>query len=187
MIPAITPDAVIVPRPEHPRIRRSLVVIPVLLLLHNTEEALTMPGWMIVHLEMLRSTLPFFSHLRFSPVQLYTSLTQLSILPVLLSIVCLTGPLTRRKMMTMLLMQSIIFWNALMPHLLGTIVLGMYNPGMVTATILTIPYSVWLWRRVRKENVLEGRELKSVLLWGAGIYLPIVYLNHLLAHAVSGS
>ena len=145
-----------------------------------------MPGWMSVHLEMLRSTLPFFSHLRFSTVQLYTSLTQLSLLPVLVSIVCLTGPLTRRKLRTMLLMQSIIFWNALMPHLLGTIVLMMYNPGTVTATVLTVPYSVWLWRTMRRESVIEKWELKNVLLWGGAIYLPLVYVNHLLAHVISG-
>jgi len=103
--------------------------IPIILSLHNLEEALTMPQWMSAHLPMLRFTIPIFEHLHFTTTQLYISLSLVTVIPLLVTFVCLRGERTATKISILLTLQAIIFWNALMPHISGLFALGMYNQG----------------------------------------------------------
>jgi len=155
--------------------------IPIILSIHNLEEALTMPQWMSAQLPTLRSTLPFFEHLQFSTTQLYVSLFLVTLLPFLVTYFCLRGERTTKKISTLLILQAIIFWNGLMPHTTGLFVLRMYNPGAMTAILLNIPFSVFLYRRVVREGIVSKSTVHNCILIGLAAYLPIVYLNHLLA------
>jgi hypothetical protein len=159
--------------------------IPVLLTLHNAEEAFTMPEWIGANLPMLQERIPLFRFLHFSAPQLYISLTLVTLIPWLVTFVCLHGPLTRLRAAVLLTLQSVIFWNALMPHLSGTLLLGMYNPGTVTALAVNIPFSLYLYRVVRSQELLPYLYLRKVILAGAFLYLPLVYTNHLLAGLLS--
>jgi hypothetical protein len=159
--------------------------IPVILSIHNLEEALTMPQWMSVHLPMLRSTIPFFENLQFSTAQLYVSLFLVTLVPFLITFFCLRGERTAKKISVVLILQSIIFWNALMPHLSGFFVLGMYNPGTITAVLLNIPFSVYLYRRVLQQGIVLKDTMHKCVFIGLAIYLPVVYLNHLIAQVIS--
>ena len=73
-----------------------------------------------------------------------------------------------------------------MPHFVGLFVLGMYNPGTITAVVLNIPFSVYLFREVKKEELLKSAEIKKIIFAGLVLYLPVVYLNHVLAHSFVG-
>lgn len=159
--------------------------IPVLLTLHNAEEALTMPQWIGVNLPMLQQGIPVFRFLHFSTPQLYVSLTLVTFIPWLVTFFCLRGMLTRRSTLVMLTLQSVIFWNALMPHFSGMLLLGMYNPGTVTALAVNIPFSLYLYRTVLAQNLLSKQYLLTVMIAGALLYLPLVYTNHLIARFLS--
>lgn len=156
-------------------------------MLHNAEEALTMPEWIGANLPMLQQRIPLFRYLHFSASQLYMSLTLVTIIPWLVSFFCLRGMLTRRSILVMLTLQSVIFWNALMPHLSGMLLLGMYNPGTVTAIAVNIPFSLYLYRTVRSQELLPSQALRTIIIAGAVLYLPLVYTNHLIARFLSGS
>lgn len=155
--------------------------IPIILAVHNLEEALTMPQWMSEHLPMLRSAISLFEHLHFSTTQLYISLSLVTIIPMLVTFICLQGKRTAVKTSILLIMQAIIFWNALMPHISGLFVLGMYNPGAVTAMMLNVPFSVFLYRKVKQEEIVSFGTLRLCIVIGLMLYLPIVYVNHLAA------
>ena len=165
--------------------KRILWTIPVLLLVHNLEEALTMPQWIRLHHEMLRTVVPFFKNFTFSTTQLYLSLIQLSVIPVTISAYCIRGELTKRSLMLLMILQSIIFTNALVPHLIGTIILQMYNPGTVTAVIFNIPFTYYIFSRLLREGIIGSKDVRNAMIAGVMLYLPVVYLNHLLAHAIT--
>ncbi len=165
--------------------KRILWYIPVLLLFHNIEEALTMPQWISVHLDMLRTNYPLFENFRFSSTQIFVSLFQISVIPISISVYCISGDLTKRSLMLLMILQSIIFFNAIIPHLAGSIILQMYNPGIVTALVYNIPFSFYLASRLLREGIVQAKDIKKAMSLGAVLYLPLVYLNHLLAHAIA--
>lgn len=166
-------------------IKRMCWFIPIILVFHNMEEALTMPQWMSVHLPMLREKIWLLEHLQFSTKQLYISLAQVTLIPLLFLFYCLKGELTERKIFAMVILLSIIFWNALMPHFSGLFFLGMYNPGAVTAVACNLPFTIYLLKKVHKERIISINMLRKGIIIGFAAYLPLVYLNHLIAEAIS--
>lgn len=140
---------------------------------------------MSVHLPMLREKIWIFEHLQFSAKQLYVSLIIVTLVPTALSYYCLKGDVSERKILFLLILQSIIFWNALMPHISGVFVLGMYNPGAVTAVMCNIPFSIYLFKKALSERAASMRLLQKSVLIGLAVYLPLVYLNHEIAEAIS--
>ncbi|MFA6455807.1 MAG: HXXEE domain-containing protein [Bacteroidota bacterium] len=165
--------------------KRLLPLIPAVLFFHNLEEALTMPHWLAAHLPELQEKVPLFRSLEFSRTQIFISLILVTVVPLIITILCLRGEQTRRKISVLLTLQSIIFWNALMPHISGIFVLGMYNPGTVTAVAGNVPFSILLFYLLWKEQTIETRVLMHALIDGLFLYLPAVYLNHLLAHRIA--
>ncbi|GAA3697736.1 HXXEE domain-containing protein [Nonomuraea antimicrobica] len=56
-----------------------------------------------------------------------------------------------------------------------------YTPGVVTAPVVVIPYSVWAWRRLRRAGV-PARSWSGSL-----VALPVVLVGvHALAHVLAG-
>jgi hypothetical protein len=54
--------------------------------------------------------------------------------------------------------QAILLFNAFVPHLATTIRFRMYSPGVITATLLTLPFSFYLFRRALNENMLNWNQ-----------------------------
>lgn len=50
--------------------------------------------------------------------------------------------------------QAILLVNAFLPHLAATIRFRMYSPGVVTAVLITIPFSYYLFRRALTSDIL---------------------------------
>jgi hypothetical protein len=165
--------------------KRLLLFIPLLLIIHNAEEALFMPQWISTHLSMLQQKFFFFRYLEFSSKQLYTSLLLVTAVPGIVSYLCLRGGQSPKTTAVMLTLQSVIFWNALVPHLSGLLLLGIYNPGTVSAVLVNIPFSLYLFRRSDAFILPPKFPLLRILRIGALIYLPLVYTNHLLAKSIS--
>lgn len=166
-------------------LKRLFWFITFFLTLHNIEEALTMPQWMDAHLPLLKERIPIFQFLTFSSTQLYVSLVLVTLIPFIVSFLCLRGELSGQKITMMLTLQSIIFWNALMPHLSGAILLGMYNPGTVTAVLFNIPFTVYVIKKVKTFETAPAFSIKAIFSTGALVYLPLVYTNHLIAKAIA--
>ncbi len=165
--------------------KQLLWLIPIILSIHNLEEALTMPQWMSAHLPMLQEKIPLLNHLQFSTNQIYISLVSVTAIPFLVTFFCTRGEFSQRKILVPLTLQAIIFWNALMPHISGVFVLGMYNPGVVTAVVCNVPFSVYLYKRVKREGIVSKSALRNCILIGLAAYLPVVYLNHIIAQTIS--
>lgn len=50
--------------------------------------------------------------------------------------------------------QAILLFNAFIPHIGSTIRFRTYSPGVITAIVITLPFSFYLFRRAFAENIL---------------------------------
>ncbi len=161
--------------------RQLLAFIPFVLLLHNCEEAITMPEWVTENISLLQEKIPFFQVLHFSSAQLFASLSLVTLLPFIVFWICRDGEKQSKKIKTLLLLQGIIFANVFVPHIGGSLVLMKYNPGVITAAMFNLPFSFYLFRRAVREGFSTKESLRRILIAAVVVYLPIVYGIHIFA------
>jgi uncharacterized protein with HXXEE motif len=139
--------------------------------LHNAEEALTLPSWIALH----RAQLETEFHLRplaAEPARLYVGLVLVTVIPAVW--VALASRAAPRSLgaYSILVLYGIFLANAFVPHLLGSVLLGGYVPGAVTAGLLVVPFTAWLARRSVIDGYASRRGLIAALLLAAVLYLP---------------
>ena len=59
--------------------------------------------------------------------------------------------------------QAILLFNAFIPHIGSTIRFRMYSPGVITAIVITLPFSFYLFRRAFAENILTWNQFWILL------------------------
>jgi hypothetical protein len=152
--------------------------VPLTIVIHNGEEALTMPRWAAENL--LTVAQQFSVHISRVPTadELYVALAMGALVPLLVALVAfLSGP---RTLALYLLagIQGIMLANAFVPHLVGTIILRRYTPGVVTAVLVIIPFSIFWFHRIRRRGFAERRPLIISFVVGALVYplgLAVLY------------
>jgi hypothetical protein len=55
----------------------------------------------------------------------------------------------------------------------------------VTAVAFNIPFTFYLFTRLLREGIIGSTDVRKAMIAGVLLYLPAVYLNHLLAHAIA--
>lgn len=130
---------------------RLLWLVPVFLTLHNLEEAPLMEAW---SRRLPLKILPPVSTRQF--VAAVTFLTLVAFLATYLGVVVL-GSLT--GYLLVLEIQTILLVNAFIPHIATTIRFQMYSPGVVTAVLINIPFSMYLFHRALSENILTWSQI----------------------------
>ncbi len=70
-------------------------------------------------------------------------------------------------------MLSIRLLNTLL-HLLQTLALRSYTLGVVTALLVSLPYSLYVFHRLRAENLVTARDLYRALGLGVVLHTPVV-------------
>jgi hypothetical protein len=152
--------------------------VPLAIAIHNTEEALTMPGWAAEHLPAVAQL--FSVHISRVPTadEFYGALAMGTLVPALIAFIAfLSGPRTL-PLYLLAGIQGIMLTNAFVPHLIGTIILRRYTPGVVTAVLVIIPFSVFWFRRVLQRGFADRRPLIISIVVGAFVYpliLAILY------------
>jgi hypothetical protein len=136
-------------------------------LLHNLEEALFMravlPRVPALVPPALRDVVPVVSYPQF--------LVALAVVTAVPLAVALVGDLRRPGPATVFLLfvQAVMGVNVL-SHVASGVYLGGYSPGLATALAVTLPFSVYLLRRARRERWVGGRTLLALL--------PAAFLVH---------
>ncbi len=155
-----------------------LWLIPVVLTLHNIEEALTMPRWVMANLSLIKESLPISIDLQFTPAQLLFSLLIATVVPIVVTMVCINGEPRSRKLYLLFLLQAIVLLNVFIPHIAASIRMGQYNPGVITAVCFNLPFSVYFFRRAFLEQYLASREFVSLFILALLVYGPVAWTLH---------
>lgn len=59
--------------------------------------------------------------------------------------------------------QATLFFNAFIPHIGSTIRFRMYSPGVITATLINVPFSLYLFQRGLAEHTIEWKQIWILL------------------------
>ncbi len=125
---------------------RLLWLVPVFFMFHNMEEAPFMESW--------SKRLPLKIHPTITTKQFVIAVTILTLGGFVLTFVGVVVLTERIGFLIILGIQMVLAFNAFIPHLLTTIRFGLYSPGLVTALMITLPFSFYLFRRALTENLL---------------------------------
>ncbi len=144
---------------------RLLWLVPIFFMLHNMEEAPFMENW--------SKRLPLRFHPIASTRQFVIAVIFLTLGGFLLTYYGVEYVANQTGYLMVLGIQAVLFFNAFIPHIASTIRFRMYSPGVVTATLINIPFSIYLFRRAVSENVLSWKE--SGILLGIAPFAMVIF------------
>lgn len=136
-------------------LRTMLWLVPVFFMLHNMEEAPFMEQW--------SKRLPIKIHPTVTTSQFVIAVVFLTVTGFIVTFASLTWLPTSTGYLLILSMQAVLFVNAFVPHLLATLRFRLYSPGVVTAVLITIPFSIYLFQRALREQVLSWSQFWLLL------------------------
>ena len=137
---------------HHPPKRSALLGVPVLLTLHNAEEALFVPTSLRTAADRLPATLAAVLP---TPETMYVALAVVTVVPWLVWLLGAARRETRPGTRLLLLFQCVMLVNVGW-HVAAAVVLGGYAPGLATALAFNLPFSIYLLRRALKERWLSA-------------------------------
>ncbi len=141
---------------------RVLWLIPVLLAAHNAEEALLFPRY----LPLLLGRLPQGWRAVAGALtlgQVGTALALVTLIPLLLVIWATSRPKSAVPLWLLLLVQATVLLNVLWHVSAAMVVFDGYSPGLVTAVLINLPFSVYLLGRAARERWVSRGAMWALL------------------------
>jgi hypothetical protein len=129
---------------------RLLWLVPIILTIHNIEEAPFMEGW--------SKRLPLKIHPTVTTRQFVTAVTFLTLAGFLITCFGVEYLANQAGYLIVLGIQAILLFNTFVPHLATTIRFRMYSPGVITAMLITLPFSYYLFQRALNENIINWNQ-----------------------------
>lgn len=158
-----------------------LWLVPVFVTVHNLEEALLMPAF----LQTRNSSVPDPLRSLLPPITYRQFLISLIIVTTMPYLIAWLGNLERergRGVYLLLGLQVVMLFNVL-AHAAMSVAMRGYAPGVVTAFVLNLPFSIYLLSRAVKEKWVSQRVI--VLLFPVGLIIHMLGLPALII--LSGS
>jgi hypothetical protein len=131
-------------------------------MVHNAEEAIFFPRYLPFVLARLPSGLQAVA----GPVtsgQVWLALATLTVGAFGIAAWAALRPASRLAQWLLLLIQAALLVNALWHVAAAVVLFGGYAPGVVTAVLLNLPFSVYLLARARREEWLSRTALWALL------------------------
>jgi len=126
---------------------RLLWLVPIFLTIHNIEEAPFMESW--------SKRLPLKLPLTLTTRQFVIAVTVITIAGFMITYLGVEYLANQTGYLLVLGMQALLLFNAFVPHIATTIRFRMYSPGVITAVLIMLPFSFYLFRRAITENILS--------------------------------
>ena len=130
-------------------------LVSVFFMLHNLEEAPFMESW--------SKRLPLKIHPTVSMRQFVIAVTFLTLGGFLVTYHGVEYLANPTGYLIVLGIQVVLFFNAFIPHIASTLWFRIYSPGVVTAIAITLPFSLYLFRRAVAENLFGWTEFWILL------------------------
>lgn len=78
----------------------------------------------------------------------------------------------------------LVLFNVLVPHLLATLIMARYAPGVVTGVLLNVPLTVYLLGRGIREHTFSLRDLAIGTAVVASVLLPLLPMSFALGRVI---
>lgn len=134
---------------------RLLWLVPVFFALHNLEEAPFMERW--------SKRLPIKLPVSYTTRQFIIAVTFLTLGGFLVTYWGVEYLHNNTGYLIVMGIQAILFFNAFIPHIGSTIRFHMYSPGVITATFITLPFSMYLFHRALVEAMITWTQIWILL------------------------
>jgi hypothetical protein len=134
---------------------RLLWLVPIFLTIHNIEEAPFMENW--------SKRLPVKLPLTVTTRQFVIAVTVITIAGFIITYLGVEYFANQTGYVLVLGMQALLLFNAFVPHIATTIRFRMYSPGVITAVLIMLPFSFYLFRRAIAENILSWNQFWIML------------------------
>ncbi|WP_419886492.1 HXXEE domain-containing protein [Paenibacillus sp. B-A-8] len=146
-----------------------LWLLPILFMFHDFEEILVIEAWSAKYGTRVEVAIPpFMRKMYTSMMHMTTRNFALDVLFVYILIVAVTCIAVFFSYYLLYLAVLAVFFFHVFTHLGQTIYLKMYTPGVVTAVLVVLPYSLYAYYRLLDDGVVSitdiGRSLVVVLL-----------------------
>ena len=129
---------------------RLLWLVPIIPTIHNIEEAPFMEGW--------SKRLPLKVHPTVTTRQFVIAVTFLTLAGFLITYFGVEYLANQTGYLMVLGIQVILLFNTFVPHITTTIRFRMYSPGVITAILITLPFSYYLFQRALNENIINWNQ-----------------------------
>jgi hypothetical protein len=153
--------------------RAAIWLVPVLLALHNVEEALLFPRYLPLAVARLPEGLQTVAG-AITLGQVWAALALVTAVPFGLAAWAAARPSSRIALWLLLLVQATVLLNVLW-HLAASIVVFQgYAPGLLTALTLNLPFSIYLLRRARAEQWVSPGARWALLPGALALHGPVL-------------
>jgi hypothetical protein len=146
-----------------------LWLVPILLTIHNLEEAVVMPAF----IEKRNASVPGSMREIIPPVTYKQFLIALVIITVLPYLVALFW-LSRGWAIYLLVGFQVVMLINVFAHTLMAMFLRGYAPGLITALLINLPFSFYLLRRALKEKWMSKRAVLWMFPIGLLVHGPVL-------------
>lgn len=157
-----------------------LWLVPVFLLVHNLEEALVMPAF----IEKRNSAVPGPLRDIIPSVNYKQFLTVLIIITVIPFLIALVWRGRKTGVYLLILFQVVMLINVF-AHVMMALFLRGYAPGLLTALLINLPFSLYLLRRAVAEGWVSKRSVALMFPLGIIIHGPLLFGLMMLAGQIA--
>ncbi|HEX2905600.1 MAG TPA: HXXEE domain-containing protein [Phototrophicaceae bacterium] len=141
--------------------------VPLLFALHNVEEAFGMERWSRAIHSPRPVTTPQFT----------VAVTLLTAIAFLLTGVAVTQPPNSWSVYAVIAIQVVNLVNTFVPHLAATLRFRRYSPGVITGSLLYLPFSLYLLQRAFQEHYLDTSGLLILLALSPVIMVVAIFTS----------
>lgn len=125
------------------------LLVPILFIVHNFEETLTMAEW--------SQKVPEFIHPAVTSVQFSVAVIVLSVIGIMVTVLAKYMFAGKYFVNIMCGFSAILFMNAFFPHIIASIYFKMYAPGVLTSIFLYLPFCSYMFYKVLRNNIIEKK------------------------------
>lgn len=152
----------------------------IVFVLHDLEEIIVVENWLIRHRERLARSIPAFAQKTLQPM-LSMSTAQFSV-----AVTCIFAVLSAAVLLTVLTWQAgtylpfflvclhVLFLHVF-THIGQSLLFRTYTPGVVTAVVLVLPYSVYTYCRLLAEGWISWSMIGKTLPFSL-LVIPVLYV-----------
>jgi hypothetical protein len=162
--------------------RKALLwLVPIFFTIHNLEEALLMPAF----IERRNSAVPASLSKIIPPVtykQFLVTLIIITVVPYLITFFWLS----RRWALYLLVGLQVVMLINIFAHTLTALFLGGYAPGLITALVINLPFSLYLLKRAAQEKWMSRKALALLFPLGLLIHGPALAGLMILSGEIAG-